>query len=86
MYLSLMDYLLEVEGVRKAFPGVLALDGVSLQVHAAPFIALMGENSAGKSTLSMNIVTGLLAPDGGRVTVRGRVAMIDQELNLIDVG
>jgi inositol transport system ATP-binding protein len=77
-----MDYLLEVEGVRKAFPGVLALDGVSLQVRAGTVHALMGENGAGKSTL-MNIVTGLLAPDGGRVTVRGRVAMIHQELNLM---
>src|SRR5688572_20825082 len=75
-----MDYLLEVEGVRKAFPGVLALDGVSLQVRAGTVHALMGENGAGKSTL-MNIVTGLLAPDAGRVTLRGRVAMIHQELN-----
>ena len=77
-----MDYLLEVEGVRKAFPGVLALDGVSLQVRAGTVHALMGENGAGKSTL-MNIVTGLLAPDAGRVTLRGRVAMIHQELNLM---
>jgi inositol transport system ATP-binding protein len=82
VYLSLMDYLLEVEGVRKAFPGVLALDGVSLQVRAGTVHALMGENGAGKSTL-MNIVTGLLAPDAGRVTLRGRVAMIHQELNLM---
>ena len=82
VYLSLMDYLLEVEGVRKAFPGVLALDGVSLQVRAGTVHALMGENGAGKSTL-MNIVAGLLAPDAGRVTLRGRVAMIHQELNLM---
>ncbi len=77
-----MDYLLEVEGVRKAFPGVLALDGVSLQVRAGTVHALMGENGAGKSTL-MNIVTGLLTPDAGRVIVRGRVAMIHQELHLL---
>ena len=77
-----MDYLLEVEGVRKAFPGVLALDGVSLQVRAGTVHALMGENGAGKSTL-MNIVAGLLTPDAGRVTLRGRVAMIHQELNLM---
>ena len=77
-----MDHLLEVEGVRKMFPGVLALDGVSLQVRAGTVHALMGENGAGKSTL-MNIVTGLLTPDAGRVTVRGRVAMIHQELHLL---
>jgi ABC-type sugar transport system ATPase subunit len=77
-----MDHLLDVEGVRKAFPGVVALDGVSLQVRGGTVHALMGENGAGKSTL-MNIVTGLLALDAGRVTVRGRVAMIHQELNLM---
>lgn len=77
-----MDYLLEVEGVRKAFPGVLALDGVSLQVRSGTVHALMGENGAGKSTL-MNIVAGLLTPDAGRVTLRGRVAMIHQELHLM---
>ncbi len=77
-----MDSLLEVEGVRKAFPGVLALDGVSLQVRAGTVHALMGENGAGKSTL-MNVVAGLLTPDAGRITLRGRVAMIHQELNLM---
>ena len=77
-----MDCLLEVEGVRKAFPGVLALDDVSLHVRAGSVHALMGENGAGKSTL-MNVVAGLLAPDAGRVTLRGRVAMIHQELQLM---
>ncbi|MEO5741768.1 MAG: sugar ABC transporter ATP-binding protein [Vicinamibacterales bacterium] len=77
-----MDYLLEVEGVRKAFPGILALDDVSLQVRAGTVHALMGENGAGKSTL-MNVVAGLLTPDAGRVTLRGRVAMIHQELHLM---
>ena len=77
-----MDYLLEVEDVRKAFPGVRALDGVSLHVRSGTVHALMGENGAGKSTL-MNVVSGLLAPDGGRVRLRGRVAMIHQELHLM---
>lgn len=77
-----MDCLLEVEGVRKAFPGVLALDNVSLRVRAGTVHALMGENGAGKSTL-MNVITGLLAPDAGRVTLHGRVAMIHQELHLM---
>jgi inositol transport system ATP-binding protein len=77
-----MDYLLEVEGVRKAFPGVLALDGVSLNVRPGTVHALMGENGAGKSTL-MKIIAGLLSPDAGRIVLRGRVAMIHQELNLM---
>ncbi len=77
-----MDYLLEVEGVRKSFPGVLALDDVSLKVRAGTVHALMGENGAGKSTL-MNIVDGGVTPDAGRVVLRGRAAMIHQELHLM---
>ena len=82
MYPSLVAYLLEVEGVRKAFPGVVALDGVSMRVRPRTVHALMGENGAGKSTL-MNIIAGLDRPDAGRVTVRGRTAMIHQELHLM---
>jgi inositol transport system ATP-binding protein len=82
VYPSHMDYLLEVEGVRKAFPGVVALDDVSLRVRAGTVHALMGENGAGKSTL-MNVVAGLLTPDAGLVRLRGRVAMIHQELHLM---
>ena len=82
VYLSHMHYLLEVEGVRKAFPGVLALNDVSLKVRAGTVHALMGENGAGKSTL-MNIVAGLLTPDAGHVRLHGRVAMIHQELHLM---
>ena len=77
-----MQYLLEVEGVRKAFPGVVALDGMSLQVRPGTVHALMGENGAGKSTL-MKIIAGLDRPDAGRVTLRGRAAMIHQELHLM---
>jgi inositol transport system ATP-binding protein len=77
-----MESLVEVHGVRKAFPGVLALDAVSMQVRGGVVHALMGENGAGKSTL-MNIVAGLLTPDAGRVMVHGRVAMIHQELHLM---
>jgi inositol transport system ATP-binding protein len=77
-----MESLVEVHGVRKAFPGVLALDAVSMQVRGGVVHALMGENGAGKSTL-MNIVAGLLTPDAGRVVVHGRVAMIHQELHLM---
>lgn len=82
MYLNPVDYLLEVEGVRKAFPGVVALDGVSMRVRRGSVHALMGENGAGKSTL-MKVIAGLYRPDAGRVTLRGRAAMIHQELNLM---
>ena len=77
-----MDSLLDVAGVRKAFPGVLALDDVSLKVRAGTIHALMGENGAGKSTL-MKIIDGRLRPDAGRITRHGRVAMIHQEPHLM---
>jgi len=77
-----MTYLLEVDDVRKAFPGVVALDGVSMRVKPGTVHALVGENGAGKSTL-MKIITGLYRPDAGRITVRGRTAMIHQELHLM---
>jgi inositol transport system ATP-binding protein len=77
-----MPYLVEVDTVRKAFPGVLALDGVSMKVRPGTVHAVMGENGAGKSTL-MNIIAGYDRPDTGEVVLRGRIAMIHQELNLM---
>ena len=77
-----MESLLDVERVSKAFPGVLALDQVSMTVRAGTVHAVMGENGAGKSTL-MKIVAGLYTPDAGRVVLRGRAAMIHQELHLL---
>ena len=88
--------LLEVSGVSKAFPGVVALDDVSLSVRAGTVHALIGENGAGKSTL-MKIIAGLCLPDAGELRLAGRavtlrsprqalahgIAMIHQELNLM---
>ena len=58
--------LLEVRGVAKAFPGVQALDGVSLSVWPGSVHALVGENGAGKSTL-MRILAGVYPPDAGEL-------------------
>jgi inositol transport system ATP-binding protein len=58
--------LLEIRNVRKAFPGVVALDGVSFQLKAGTVHALMGENGAGKSTL-MKIIAGIYIPDKGEL-------------------
>ena len=77
-----MDYLVEADRVSRAFPGVLALDGVSMKVRPGSVHALMGENGAGKSTL-MRIIAGFDRPDSGQVVLRGRVAMIHQELHLM---
>ncbi|MGQ0709584.1 MAG: sugar ABC transporter ATP-binding protein [Rhodoferax sp.] len=88
--------LLEIRGIRKAFPGVLALDNVGFQLRSGTVHALMGENGAGKSTL-MKIIAGVYTPDRGEIRLKGRsvtlgspidalsqgIAMIHQELNLM---
>ena len=89
--------LLEVRGIRKQFPGVLALDNVNLAVRPGEILALIGENGAGKSTL-MKILGGVHTPDAGEILVDGApvtidsvsaamrhgIALIHQELNLAD--
>jgi len=64
--------MLAVEGVTKAFEGVLALDEVSLEVAAHSITALVGPNGAGKTTL-FNIVAGSYPPTRGTVRLEGRV-------------
>jgi ribose transport system ATP-binding protein len=63
--------MLELKGIGKRFPGVRALDGVSLRFEPGRIHALVGENGAGKSTL-IKIITGLLQPDEGEVDFEGR--------------
>ena len=68
--------LLEMEGISKRFPGVVALDQVDLTVGAGEVVALIGENGAGKSTL-MNILGGAIARDGGTVKINGALVEIN---------
>ena len=62
--------LLAIRGIRKGFPGVVALDGVSFTLKAGTVHALMGENGAGKSTL-LKILAGAQPPSSGRVILDG---------------
>jgi ribose transport system ATP-binding protein len=68
--------LLEMSGITKRFPGVIALRGVSLHLVAGEVLALMGENGAGKSTL-MKILGGAQPPDEGSIKVDGKEVVID---------
>jgi len=61
---------LELRGIRKEFPGVLANDDVSLIARSGQVLALIGENGAGKSTL-MNVLSGIYRPDAGEILIDG---------------
>ncbi|MEA2598971.1 MAG: galactofuranose transport system ATP-binding protein [Thermomicrobiales bacterium] len=90
------DFLLEMEEIRKIFPGVVALDGARLRVDRGEVHAIVGQNGAGKSTL-IKILNGAYRRDGGRVVFDGRpvdfhspqqaqsagVSTIYQEINLV---
>lgn len=90
------QFLLEMKGITKIFPGVKALDNVDFSCHCAEVHALVGENGAGKSTL-IKILAGAYHPDEGRIILRGKeifltspkeaqnagISTIYQEFNLI---
>ena len=63
----------EMRGIVKTFPGVVANDHVDLQVRQGEILALVGENGAGKSTL-MNILYGLIRADAGQILIEGKPA------------
>ena len=66
-----MAYAVEMLGISKRFPGVLANDNIDFRLQQGEIHALLGENGAGKTTL-MNILYGLYHPDAGRILVNGR--------------
>ncbi len=88
---------LELNGISKTYPGVTALNEVSLTVARGEIVGLVGENGAGKSTL-MKVLGGVIAPSAGTIRIDGRdsseltvndaiksgIAFVHQELNLFD--
>jgi general nucleoside transport system ATP-binding protein len=79
------ELVLEMRGIRKQFPGVLANDDVSLEVRHGEVHALLGENGAGKSTL-MNILYGLYRADGGEIRLNGRPVAFSSARDAIGAG
>jgi len=77
--------LVELRGIVKRFPGLVANDNVDLSLHAGEVHALLGENGAGKTTL-MNILTGLYRPDGGEILRDGGPVSFRSPRQAIDAG
>lgn len=91
-----MDEALRAQNITKSFPGVLAVDNVSMRLECGEILALVGENGAGKSTLTQ-ILGGAQKPDGGQIFLEGKpvsfnstedalsagISMVFQELSLV---
>jgi len=77
--------LLELRGITKQFPGVLANDHVDFELRKGEVHALLGENGAGKSTL-MNILYGLYHPDEGEIRLNGKPVRIGSPSDAINLG
>lgn len=77
--------LLQLVGITRRFPGVLANDDIDFAITPGEIHALLGENGAGKSTL-MKIIAGLLAPDEGEIRWRGRPVTIRSPIAARDLG
>jgi len=80
-----MPPVLELRGITKAFPGVLANDRIDLTLEQGEIHALLGENGAGKTTL-MNILYGLYTPDAGQIMLNGREVQIQDPADAIAQG
>jgi simple sugar transport system ATP-binding protein len=80
-----MAPVLELRGVTKRFPGVLANDHIDLTLDKGEILGLLGENGAGKTTL-MNILYGLYQPDEGEISVRGRPIAVHSPSDAIAAG
>lgn len=80
-----MEYVIEMIGIRKEFPGIVANDDITLQVREGEIHAILGENGAGKSTL-MSILFGLYHADRGTIRIRGREVSIKNPNDAFTLG
>jgi ABC-type uncharacterized transport system ATPase subunit len=80
-----MPAAVQLRGITKRFPGVVANDAVDFEAAEGEVHALLGENGAGKSTLS-NILTGLYRPDEGEILLRGAPVSFGSPRDALDAG
>src|SRR3989304_5268740 len=76
---------LQLEHISKSFPGVQAVQDVSLTAYPGEILALVGENGAGKTTL-MNVVTGVFLADAGSIALDGQPVTVDSPRRALDLG
>ena len=79
------DYIVEMKGIAKAFPGVQALSDVDFFLKRGEIHAIVGENGAGKSTL-IKILTGVEKQDTGKVTLEGKAVAVRSPLHAQELG
>jgi len=79
------EFIVELRGITKRFPGVVANDQVNLVIKQGEIHALLGENGAGKTTL-MNVLYGLYQPEEGEIYIRGEKAHIRNPRDAIELG
>ena len=80
-----MDNILEMRGITKIFPGVVALDHVDFDLRPGEVHVLLGENGAGKSTL-IKILAGAYVPTSGTITIEGKTAVISRPKDALELG
>ncbi len=82
-----VDTLVEFKHITKRFPGIIANNDISLQIHKGEILAILGENGAGKSTL-MSMLFGMYEPDAGEILIRGKRERITSPLvaNKLNIG
>ena len=79
------EQMLKMSGIRKSFPGVVALDGVDFTAERGEVMGVLGENGAGKSTL-MNVLYGLYSMDAGNIEIDGRLVHVRNSKDAIEHG